>query len=58
VPTVDVVSAFPDHKAERWYYELWKPSHSGEAFERKYTTWDYLTELDMDSFYYRVYYHQ
>jgi hypothetical protein len=40
------------------YYALWKLSNTGETLEMESTHWDYPTELDTDSFYYRIYYRQ
>ena len=40
------------------YCTLWKLSDTGETLEMESTTWDYPTEFDTDSFYYRIYYCQ
>ena len=57
--TADLESAFPGHSIETgYYYYLWKLSNTGETLEQQYTTWDYPTEFDTDSFYYHIFYRQ
>jgi hypothetical protein len=48
---------YEEAKHQGWspiYYTLWKLSVTGEILETEFTTWDYPTELDTNSYYYRI----